>query len=281
MHPYVVADVFTSQPLKGNPVAVFTAGQDVPAELMQDIARETNLSETVFVLPATGDADAAVRIFTPAVELPFAGHPILGTAFVLGQSLPGDVIRLETGKGVVPVELTREDGRIVSGRMSQPLPTWREFVGAEDLLAALGVRYSVLPVEVYDNGARHLFVMLDNSDVVARLKPDLGLLAELPRIGVSCFAGSGSKWKTRMFGPSLGVAEDPATGSAAGLLAVHLARHGRISYGQEIEISQGAELGRPSTLYAKVDGDGERVDRVEVAGAAVIVAQGSLTTVRS
>jgi trans-2,3-dihydro-3-hydroxyanthranilate isomerase len=94
-------------------------------------------------------------------------------------------------------------------------------------------------------------------------------------------AGSGSKWKTRMFGPSLGVAEDPATGSAAGLLAVHLARHGRISYGQEIEISQGAELGRPSTLYAKVDGDGERVDRVEVAGAAVIVAQGSLTTVRS
>jgi trans-2,3-dihydro-3-hydroxyanthranilate isomerase len=281
MHPYVVADVFTSQPLKGNPVAVFTEGQDVPAELMQDIARETNLSETVFVLPATGDADAAVRIFTPAVELPFAGHPVLGTAYVLGQSLPGDVIRLETGKGVVPVELTRADGRIVSGRMSQPLPTWREFVGAEDLLAALGVRYSVLPVEVYDNGARHLFVMLDNSDVVARLKPDLGLLAELPQIGVSCFAGSGSKWKTRMFGPSLGVAEDPATGSAAGLLAVHLARHGRISYGQEIEISQGAELSRPSTLYAKVDGDGERVDRVEVAGAAVIVAQGSLTTVRS
>jgi trans-2,3-dihydro-3-hydroxyanthranilate isomerase len=277
MHPYVVADVFTSQPLKGNPVAVFTAGQDVPAELMQDIAREMTLSETVFVLPAAGDADAAVRIFTPAVELPFAGHPILGTAYVLGQSLPGDVIRLETAKGVVPVELTREDGQIVSGRMSQPLPTWREFVGAEDLLAALGVRYSVLPVEVYDNGARHVFVMLDNSDVVTRLTPDLGLLSGLPQIGVSCFAGSGQRWKTRMFGPSLGVNEDPATGSAAGLLAVHLARHGKVSYGQEIEISQGVELNRPSTLYARVEGAGERVDKVEVAGAAVIVAQGAIT----
>src|SRR5690349_13965907 len=137
MHPYVVADVFTSRPLKGNPVAVFTAGQDVPADLMQAIAREMNLSETVFVLPPAGDADAAVRIFTPAVELPFAGHPILGTAYVLGQSSTADVIRLETGKGVVPVALERSaGGAIVSGRMSQPIPTWREFIGAEDLLDA-------------------------------------------------------------------------------------------------------------------------------------------------
>jgi trans-2,3-dihydro-3-hydroxyanthranilate isomerase len=278
MHPYVVADVFTERPLKGNPVAVFTAGQDVPEDLMQAIAREMNLSETVFVLPASGDGDARVRIFTPAIELPFAGHPILGTAYVLGQSSEQDVIRLETDRGVVPVELTRgEDGRIVSGRMSQPVPTWRVFEEAGELLAALGVRYSVLPVEIYDNGPRHLYVMLDNSDVVAALNPDLATLAKLPRVGVNCFAGSGTRWKTRMFGPSLGVAEDPATGSAAGPLAVHLARYGKVSFGQEIEISQGIEMNRPSTLYARVEGEGERIDKVEVAGAAVITAHGQLT----
>jgi trans-2,3-dihydro-3-hydroxyanthranilate isomerase len=91
---------------------------------------------------------------------------------------------------------------------------------------------------------------------------------------VNCFAGAGSKWKTRMFAPASGVSEDPATGSAAGPLAIHLARHGRIGYGEEIEISQGAEIGRPSTLYARVDGEGDRVDRVEVGGSAVVVARG-------
>lgn len=276
MHPYVVADVFTSQPLKGNPVAVFTAGQDVPESLMQDIAREMNLSETVFVLPSTV-ADAKVRIFTPTVELPFAGHPVLGTAYVLGQSSDTSVIRLETGAGVVPIDLTRENGQITLGRMSQPVPTWREFPDAGELLAALGVRYSVLPVEIYDNGAHHLYVMLDNVDVVAALKPNLALLAGLPRVGVSCFAGSGTAWKTRMFGPSVGVMEDPATGSAAGPLAVHLVRHGKVPFGTEIEISQGAEIKRPSTLYARVTGEGETIESVEVAGAAVITANGQLS----
>ncbi|MBP2321093.1 trans-2,3-dihydro-3-hydroxyanthranilate isomerase [Kibdelosporangium banguiense] len=276
MHPYVVADVFTEQPLKGNPVAVFTAGQDVPAELMQAIARETNLSETVFVLPADQGGDAKVRIFTPAIELPFAGHPILGTAYVLGQSTDQDVITLETGKGLVPVTLTRAGGRIVSGRMTQPVPTWQVFEEAGELLAAIGVRYSVLPVEVYTNGPRHLYVMLDNVDAVAALRPDLSILAGLPEIGVNCFAGSGTEWKTRMFGPSLGVAEDPATGSAAGPLAVHLVRHRKVQFGQEITISQGAEIHRPSTLYARVEGNAERIDKVEVAGSAVIVAHGQL-----
>lgn len=277
MHPYVVADVFTERPLKGNPVAVFTAGQDVPAEHMQAIARETNLSETVFVLPPADGGDAKVRIFTPAIELPFAGHPILGTAYVLGQTLPGDVITLETGVGAVPVTLTRdESGAITAGRMSQPIPTWEELPDAGELLAALGVRYSVLPVDVYTNGPRHLYVMLDTMDAVAALRPDLTVLAQLPEIGVSCFAGSGTRWKTRMFGPSLGVNEDPATGSAAGPLAVHLARYGRIPFGTDIEISQGAEIHRPSTILARVDGEGERIDKVEVAGSAVLVARGEL-----
>jgi trans-2,3-dihydro-3-hydroxyanthranilate isomerase len=276
MHPYVVADVFTERPLKGNPVAVFTAGQDVPGEIMQSIARELNLSETVFVLPATAGGDAKVRIFTPALELPFAGHPVLGTAYVLAQDTDKGEIRLETGAGVVPVTLTRQDGRITAGRMSQTIPTWEVFDAAAELLAALGVRYSVLPVEVYTNGPRHLYVMLDNPDVLAALRPDMATLGQLPGIGVNCFAGSGTRWTTRMFGPSLGVPEDPASGSAAGPLAVHLARHRKIEFGQRIEITQGRQIHRTSTLYARVDGEGDRIDKVEVAGSAVIVARGEL-----
>jgi trans-2,3-dihydro-3-hydroxyanthranilate isomerase len=107
------------------------------------------------------------------------------------------------------------------------------------------------------------------------VKPDFGALTDV--LGgrcVSTFAGSGAKWKTRMFAPGSGVPEDPATGSAAGPLALHLARHGRIKFGDEIEISQGAEIGRPSTLFARVDGSPDEVEKVEVGGSAVTVARG-------
>jgi trans-2,3-dihydro-3-hydroxyanthranilate isomerase len=109
---------------------------------------------------------------------------------------------------------------------------------------------------------------------VAALKPDFSALARLPEVGANCFAGSGLSWKTRMFAPSHGVAEDPATGSAAGPLAIHLARHGRIKFGEEIQIRQGAELRRPSLLYARAYGSPEKIERVEVGGSAVTVARG-------
>ncbi|MBO0804111.1 MAG: PhzF family phenazine biosynthesis isomerase [Nocardiopsaceae bacterium] len=276
MYRYVVADVFTSTPLEGNPVAVFTDARGMRPSRMQQVARELNLSETVFVLPAEGEGDARVRIFTPAAELPFAGHPVLGTAFVLGEAVAGETMRLETGAGVIPVDLARENGRIASGRMRQPVPDWEPYERAGELLAALGVQSSGLPVEAYRNGPRHVYVALAGEQAVAALHPDMGALAGLAGIGVTCFAGHGSRWKSRNFAPALGVPEDPATGSAAGPLAVHLARHGRIGFGQEIQISQGAEIGRPSTLYARAAGDGDRIDSVEVAGAAVIVARGEL-----
>src|SRR3989442_15897193 len=117
---YVIADVFTSTPLEGNQLAVFTDGAGLTSERMQRVARELNLSETVFVLPAEQNGDARIRIFTPATELPFAGHPVLGTAFVVGELFGREVVRLETGAGVVPVELEREVGHIVFGRMEQP-----------------------------------------------------------------------------------------------------------------------------------------------------------------
>jgi trans-2,3-dihydro-3-hydroxyanthranilate isomerase len=269
---YVVADVFTDTPLAGNQLAVFTDARDIPEELLQRLAREMNFSETVFVYPAAGDGHVRIRIFTPATELPFAGHPVLGTAFVLAGPLQLQEIHLEMGVGVVPVRLEREEARIVFGWMQQPIPHWEPFDREDELLAALGVEGSGLPVELYDLGP-HVYVELDSPERVAALEPDLAVLAGI-HAGVNAFARSGSRWKTRMFAPGFGVPEDPATGSAAGPLAVHLARHGRIGFGEEIEIEQGAEIARPSRLYARVEGSPEQIERVEVGGSAVIVARG-------
>jgi trans-2,3-dihydro-3-hydroxyanthranilate isomerase len=270
---YVVADVFTDVPLAGNQLAVFTDGRGVDDETMQKLAREMNVSETVFVLPPEAGGHARIRIFTPATELPFAGHPVLGSAFVLGAPLQLGEIHLETGSGVVPVTLEREGARIIFGRMQQPIPNWELFAQAEELQELLGVR-SQLPVEVYDLGPHHVFLELASKEEVAALEPDFGALGRLTPIGVNCFAGSGTSWKTRMFAPASGVAEDPATGSACGPLGIHLARHGRTEFGQEVEVSQGAEIARPSTLYVRVDGSPEKIDRVEVGGSAVVVARG-------
>jgi trans-2,3-dihydro-3-hydroxyanthranilate isomerase len=273
---YVVADVFTDQPLAGNQLAVFTDAREIPGEQLQRLAREINFAETVFVYPPEAGGHARIRIFTPRAEIPFAGHPTLGTAFVLAAPLQLGEIRLETGSGIVPVRLERDErGGIVFGRMEQPLPSIEPYTDEEPLLAALGVDGSELPVELYDNGLRHVYVALASKDAVAALRPDLARLGELPAVlGINCFAGSGKRWKTRMFAPGGGVPEDPATGSAAGPLALHLARHGWIEFGDEIEISQGAELGRPSTLYARADGSAASVERVEVGGSAVVVARG-------
>jgi trans-2,3-dihydro-3-hydroxyanthranilate isomerase len=272
---YVVADVFTDRPLEGNQLAVFTDARELPEERLQPFAREVNFSETVFVYAAEANAHAKIRIFTPTTEVPFAGHPTLGTAFVLGGPLQLEEIRLETGAGVVPVRLEREGARITFGWMTQPVPTVAEYKAADELLAALGVKGSTMPIELYDNGLQHVYVALGSEDEVAALEPDMTALARLPDVlGVNCFAGEGTRWKTRMFAPGGGVPEDPATGSAAGPLACHLARHGRIAFGDEIEISQGAEIKRPSKLYARVEGSLEQISKVEVGGSAVIVARG-------
>jgi trans-2,3-dihydro-3-hydroxyanthranilate isomerase len=296
---YVIVDVFTDTPLEGNPLAVFTAADGIAPDRMQRVAREMNLSETVFVLAPEVGGDARIRIFTPSTELPFAGHPTLGSAFVLCGQRGLDAIELETGAGVIRVEFAKNapapsDGPGVShvpdvshapdvshvpglpGRMRQPVPTWEPYERAAELLAAIGVQSSQLPVEAYRNGPRHVYVALDSEEAVSRLRPDMTALGMLPDIGVSCFAGSGTRWKTRCFVPALGVGEDPATGSAAGPLAVHLARHGQIAFGQQIEIRQGEEIGRPSILLARVEAEGGQVTKVEVAGSAVIVARGEL-----
>jgi trans-2,3-dihydro-3-hydroxyanthranilate isomerase len=274
MSRYFIVDVFTDTPLQGNQLGVFPDAVGFSSELMQRLAREMNFSETLFVLPAEDGGDARVRIFTPRHELSFAGHPVLGGAFVIGDALGRDTVRLETGLGLVPVGLERENGRIVFGWMQQVVPDWRPYEREDELLAALGVQQSGLPVEAYANGPLHVYVELETEEAIGALRPNFAALIDLGEIGANCFAGSRRSWKARMFAPADGVFEDPATGSAAGPLAIHLARHGRIAFGEQIEIRQGAEVGRPSVLYACAEGSGDHVDRVEVGGSAVIVASG-------
>jgi len=267
---YVVCDVFTDRPLEGNQLAVFTDARAIPEERLQQLAREMNFSETVFVYPPQADGHVRLRIFTPVSELPFAGHPILGTAFVLAGPLQLEEIRLETGAGLVPVRLQREGARIVFGWMTQPAVSAEPFAEREALLAALDAEGTDLPVEFYAQGPGHLMVELRSPEAVAALHPNPDALATIVPHGVDCFARDGGRWKSRVFVPGFGVGEDPATGSAAGPLALHLARHSRTEFGEQIEISQGTELGRPSTLFAVARDD----ENADVGGSAVVVARG-------
>jgi trans-2,3-dihydro-3-hydroxyanthranilate isomerase len=261
-HPYYVLDVFTDTPLEGNQLGLFPDADSISPEQMQRIARELNVAETIFLLPAEQGGTARVRIFTPGTELQFAGHPVLGAAVFLGRARGLDQVTLETQRGLTPLEL---DGD--SGWMVQPPFPHVPYDRVDELLAALGVEESLLPVETYENGPRHTFIRLPE---VASLKPNLTALTEHERVGAFCFAGEGTHWKARWFGPAIGIAEDPATGSAVGPLAVHLCRHGVVPWGTEIEIRQGVEMGRPSTLHARAHSE----DKAEVGGSAVVVARG-------
>jgi trans-2,3-dihydro-3-hydroxyanthranilate isomerase len=275
MRSYTVVDAFALRPLEGNPVAVFDDGSGLSVETMQQAALELNLSETVFMLAPEAGGDARLRIFTPTAELPFAGHPVLGTAFVVGGRTDAEVVRLETGLGVVPLDLRREGGDVVYAQMDQPIPPIEPFPRERELLQALRVERSELPIESYRNGPVHVYVTLADEAEVATLRPDFAALEDLgAEYGINCFAGADGRYETRMYAPGLGVREDPATGSAAGPLALHLARHGRIAFGDDIEIHQGIRINRPSLLHARVEGDAERVERIVVGGSAVIVARG-------
>lgn len=280
---FVVLDVFTDTALAGNQLAVVLGGADLADGRRQDIAREFGFSETTFTGPPSHPTagDARVRIHTPEVELPFAGHPTLGTAVALGLEggLPGGaVVTLELGVGGVPVELDDDGG---GGWMRQPLPTFGPWDGDRAaLLDALGVADDAVraPIEVYDNGVRHAFVLVHDPAVVAGARPDAGRLAgAAPGTGVSLCAATGpASAVTRMFHPSAGVVEDAATGSAAGPLGVHLLRHGLLSPADELVVAQGAEIRRPSELRVRVDGWGDRIAGVFVGGRAVLVARGEL-----
>ena len=264
---YTVVDVFTDTALAGNPLAVFTNAAGVEPELMQRLARELNLSETVFVLPAGREATARIRIFTPRRELPFAGHPIIGTTFVLARSAPLGEVRLLTGVGPVDVAVERQGGFVRRCIMTQPEPIFDAGPDGRTVAAALGVDPIGDAVRA-TNGPVTLLVPVaaldDLTPPTERGVEQLGVTtvcAYTPpvRAVVDC----------RVFAPGVGVPEDPATGSAAGPLGVHLLRQGLVEPGM-LEVRQGRAMGRPSLIEVEVAPDGPP----RVGGACVPVARG-------
>lgn len=281
-HRYVLADVFTDKPLAGNQLAVFLDAEEMDESLLQPLAREMNLSETVFVFPADQGGTARVRYLTTVEELDFAGHPTLGTAAIIAnERFPDDQeveLTLETRRATVSVRL-RRDGSRYTGWMTQPIPTIRRWDKDAELLSVLGVKTSRLPIEVYDNGIQHLYVTLNERSEVLAIVPDFPALGRVcGPVRINVFAGSEGSYTSRMFSPfDVGVPEDPACGSAAGPLAAHLLRHGEIASGDEVTISQGEKVGRPSTLYAVAEGSDDGLREVRVGGTTIILGSGALT----
>ena len=271
---FVLCDVFSDVPLSGNQLAVFMNAQGLTSETMQALAREMHFSESTFVSGATDGGHFKLRIFTPEREVPFAGHPILGSAAVIGASVQLDELRLETEAGIVPVRLEREGATVRYCSMQQPLPRSRSFEREQELQAALGIEGSELPIVLSDNGIEHVLVAVASPEIVATLHPALDTLGKLHAGTISVFAKSGDRIKTRVFAPGAGVPEDPATGSAAGALIAHLAQHGWVRYGDLTVIEQGAELNRPSTIYATAEQSEGELSKVVVGGSVVSVARG-------
>ena len=297
------ADVFTDMPFGGNPVAVVPDALGLSDRELQQIAREMNHSETVFVFPPTDSAAAAkIRIFTPTREIPFAGHPVLGTFFVLGKldrlPLKEPVTRVchECSIGVFPVELHVLKGEILRVVMSQPKP---QFLGAvepmKDLFevaTALGLSKDLitrtkLPVEVVSTGLPVLIVPVRTLTAVRSIVPDIvainDLCARYGAEGIMVFTTvtveEFSDVHTRMFAPSIGILEDPATGSASGALGAYLVHNGVVEVGPTTEIiaEQGYEIERPSRIVIQVESDDDAIQEVKVGGQVVMMAEGTLT----
>jgi trans-2,3-dihydro-3-hydroxyanthranilate isomerase len=288
---YRLVDVFTTERFGGNPLAVFPDGRGIDPVLMQRFAFELNLSETTFVLPTErADCDVRVRIFAPRREVPMAGHPTIGTAFVLDR---GNRIVFEEGVGPVPVERVRGADGAMQWRMSQPRP--RFAACADDparVAAALGLEVEDLdgdlPLEVVATGLPFLLVPLRSLAALARVRVRMDAWEALAaaRDGATMpylftrttLTGADAPLRARMLAPMYGIAEDPATGSAAGPLGAYALAGGLIRPDREgiarLVVHQGVEYGRPSQLWVEVEGAGRNVTAVRVAGACVATGGG-------
>jgi len=270
-HEYVLVDVFTDRKFGGNQLAVFRDGTGIRDELMQAAAKELNLPETTFVVPAVHGGDHKLRMFTPARELPFAGHPTVGTAFVLADSRDA-TLRLEEPVGTLQV--TVRDGFT---EMEQPLPTFEPVADRAAVAASVSLDLSdlepALPIEIGSSGNRFMFVPVRTLDAVKRATPRG--LAEAAYIFTTQTVEPTSTVHGRMYAPWQGIAEDPATGSANGPLGAYLVRHG-VSDGKRIVSEQGYEMGRPSLLYVRVGGSRNAITSVHVGGRCAIAGGGWL-----
>jgi trans-2,3-dihydro-3-hydroxyanthranilate isomerase len=281
-HEYTLVDVFTDRKFGGNQLAVFPDGRGIDGATMQAVAKELLISETTFVLPKEKDGDHRVRIFTPGKELQFAGHPTVGTTWVLSGGTDG-ALKLELGVGTIGV--TVKD-RFVE--MEQPLPTFGPELETADvypkLVAAIGLETITgnPPTQVVSCGNRFLFAPMELRDVqniVVNTAALESLLREVDAMGLYAFTAletvrPDSHVHGRMFATGVGIAEDPATGSAAGPLGSYLLRYGLARPGQTIVAEQGFEIGRPSFLHIRVDGSRDDITAVHVGGNVVTVGGG-------
>jgi trans-2,3-dihydro-3-hydroxyanthranilate isomerase len=297
--PFCTVDVFTEHRFGGNPLAVFVDAPELPADLMQSIAREFNLSETVFIVkPRDPRAKRRLRIFTPARELPFAGHPTIGAAQVLveeglaGVSGDSGNFLFEAEVGLLPINVKRQqDGawfvQLTTATLPQEGPAAPPVVELSKLLnvAESDILQDRDFAQFYSCGVPFLFVPLRNRSVLGRVSIDHALSRKLPATGgaAQVFAFSydpehaGSDIRARMFAPAFGIAEDPATGSAAAALAGYLAqRAGKQDGTLRWTIEQGFEMGRPSIIYLETDMTAGAITAVRVGGTAVRVSDGAL-----
>jgi trans-2,3-dihydro-3-hydroxyanthranilate isomerase len=296
---YLHLDVFTDRPFEGNQLAVVP---EPPAALsdesMQRIAAEMNFSETTFVFPPERGGSVKMRIFTPASELPMAGHPTIGTTFAL--AMEGVIARdqrdfvFECGIGPIPVSLDWEDGALDFVWMTQPLPSFEEEIGDRAAVAsAVGLEtgdLADLPIEVVSCGLPYVYVPLASRAAVDRVMVDQRALARLlrsrdgralPMFFFTTDRGDSSTDETvysRMLAPQFGIAEDPATGSASGPLGCYLLYHGVVGAeaARGLISLQGVAMGRPSRLHVSIDSADDSITRVRVGGQAVLVAEGRL-----
>lgn len=294
---FYTLDVFTDRMFGGNQLAVFPTAPELDTGVMQSIAREFNLSETVFVRPARLDgALRLLRIFTPAAEIPFAGHPTVGTAQLLVElgiapraENGGWRFAFEEGVGPVRIEVTpNENGGFFTWLTAARIPEKGPAVPAADVLAAM---LGLPPDDVLDDktdapcaysaGLPFLFVPVRNRDAVRRATLDLARWREsianfwAHDVYVFCRADANVHVHSRMFAPAAGITEDPATGSAAAALGGYL--WNRQPTNRRWIISQGEDMGRPSTLHVELSGEGEQLQMVRVGGSAVRVSRGTMT----
>jgi trans-2,3-dihydro-3-hydroxyanthranilate isomerase len=269
---YTLVDVFTDTKFGGNQLAVFTDGRGIDPTTMQAVAKELQISETTFVLPKEKDGDHKVRIFTPGKELAFAGHPTVGTTWVLSGGKDG-TLRLELGVGTLAV--TVQGGFV---EMEQPLPTFGpELDVRAKVIAAIGDVLddpSSAPFQIVSCGNAYLLAAVAGIRGMRAIKVDPDALESLLR-GIGGFGlyvwtretdRPGSHVHGRMFPIGVGISEDPATGSAGGPLGSYLVRHGLAQPGTTIVSEQGFELGRPSLLRIRIDGTRDNITGVHVGG---------------
>lgn len=280
----VQLDVFSHQALAGNMLAVFLKATGLTTEVMQSLARETNLSETTFILPRDAATEkergVRVRIFTVAEELPFAGHPTLGTAFALRGSTGADLVTLDLNVGRVPVRFTESPGQPVFGEMTQVDPKFGVIHDRNTVAAALGIPADdfdpALPIQTVSTGMPFIITPLRSLQVIQNLKVDPNRIARYAEKSDGKFfyfvtgetVDPTARLHARMFFYN---GEDPATGSAAGCAAAWMAAHGVAASDERVLIEQGIEMKRPSRIFVTATRKGDSVVNVRVGGNAVEV----------